>query len=813
MEHSSMYDFTTHLSIQPDSTLGTLITELQHTFSPELRVYKTWKQNRQSTPSTIPRTWQSFSIENPTRFMFLIETAHTIVSRTVLFHSIINSQQPTQRNTTYTIQQINTTIESVFPQLGFKTVYSWWVQHETDKVQVLINDLLSFSSSVCSKNTAHNDFLGELYQHMIDSDTRKQLGSFYTPTDIVDYMISQTQQTNHNTILDPSCGSGRFLTQFMGQWERDKINPIGIDIDPFAVFVSRVRYATQILDKTNTVPDTPIIIPVYQTDTLTQLMDSSPQTALTDYGNTKNTVTVTNSMTVSLPEQHIKSEPKKCYTIYKHVFELIHQTDGTQTVEDFVTHIETHHNIQISSDFYQSISQIKQSTNTLNTESYNQFVDCILGGIAKQFLRYDLIIGNPPYVNIKNIDSNKTATYREQYETTTGRFDLYIPFIEHGLDSLNKNGELLFITSNKFMRTNYGTLLRDKITNSYTINTIIDFGGVNVFADATTMTSIISISNTAPSNDSVVQFTKVINKNACDSYLDVISTDETNGVVHSSLPQSHLVEEEYWKLTSKRERNITETIESASITTLIDECIGIRQGVSSGCDDVFVVSQSTIDKYDLEEELLQELVFGRDVRRWKAKWDGKYAIYPYDSTGSLIDYTAYPNTKAYLEQHRELLEDRYCVREGNASIYEYDGPRHNSVYEGEWSIASPDIASHNNFADTNSYECFKNTVYVLTFDTETNYTKEMLLGVLNSPIVEFIVQQESPQLQGEQRRYKSQYLSHVPLPPVSNELHNLVEKHLQNECSEQDVFECVKELYNVSDTQYDFILQRTERDA
>lgn len=785
------------LHLSPETLFGELLTELQQLFTPSIDHFHEWKQQRQSLPESTPTTWEPFNPSNPTNFLFLVETAHTIVSRTILAKRI-NPDAPNE------ITKINQRIENVFPQLAFDDVYSWWIERTTEQIQTIIGNIFTNISDLS------NDILGHLYQHVIDIETKKRLGSFYTPSDIVEHMMENTRQNGKNKqrIIDPSCGSGRFILPFLQQNDKHErtINPIGIDIDPFAVFVARIRYAETLIQES--VTNTQQIIPIYKTDTLLNLFNNSTQSQLKDYNKQNYAVQISDSKIITLPKNTIKSNPELCYDIYKEVCRISPNSD--KTTSEIIKHIERKYDYSVTGLIKQSVIELISLIVSSSTKIYNRIVNTILGGIAKQFLKYDLVIGNPPYVNIKNITTTKTEKYRDLYDTASGRFDLYVLFIERGLNMLNENGELMFITSNKFMRTSYGKKLRDKITTDYTINSIVNFGGVDVFSTATTMTSIISIYNQPPRTNERIDFTKVIDGDAVDSYNDVIHNTTDDGVVRSVCPQSSFTTN-HWNLASKPVRNITAQINSESVSTLSDECLGIRQGVSSGCDDVFVVTDEIIDENDLEPDIIEPLVFGSDVRRWHVNWSGKYAIYPYTKDGKLVDYDEYPNTKQYLEQHTEELQDRYCVRKGSASIYEYDGPRHNSVYEGTWKIASPDISSHNNFTDTNGFDCFKNTVYVITFDENILYTKEMILGVLNSPIVEFLIDQKSPQLQGKRRRYKSQYLKEIPLPSPSQSLHNTVKNVLDGTVPEQEAFECVKESFGLTDEQYKLILSRTGR--
>ena len=66
---------------------------------------------------------------------------------------------------------------------------------------------------------------------------------------------------------------------------------------------------------------------------------------------------------------------------------------------------------------------------------------------------FDLIVGNPPYVRAKNIDDASKSLLTNWAVTKSGNPDLYIPFFEIGLENINENGTLGYITVNSFYKS------------------------------------------------------------------------------------------------------------------------------------------------------------------------------------------------------------------------------------------------------------------------------------------------------------------------------------------------------------------------
>lgn len=103
---------------------------------------------------------------------------------------------------------------------------------------------------------------------------------------------------------------------------------------------------------------------------------------------------------------------------------------------------------------------------------------------------FDIVIGNPPYVSAMDLKKNlPDSTYKilkSDYESAKGAVDLYIYFFERGLKLLKKNGQLVFITPNRYLSASYGEGLREFLFNNSKINEIIDYSHVRVFKKAST---------------------------------------------------------------------------------------------------------------------------------------------------------------------------------------------------------------------------------------------------------------------------------------------------------------------------------------
>ncbi len=113
--------------------------------------------------------------------------------------------------------------------------------------------------------------------------------------------------------------------------------------------------------------------------------------------------------------------------------------------------------------------------------------------------KFDIIIGNPPYVRSREFSEEETAFINNQFDLVKSGFDLSTLFIEKGLSLLHDKGILGFISSNKFFSASYGKLIRKYLIDTKLINNIINFGS-GVFEDTPVETSIIIIDKKSNNN-------------------------------------------------------------------------------------------------------------------------------------------------------------------------------------------------------------------------------------------------------------------------------------------------------------------------
>lgn len=213
---------------------------------------------------------------------------------------------------------------------------------------------------------------------------------------------------------------------------------------------------------------------------------------------------------------------------------------------------------------------------------------------------FDVIIGNPPYVNANDIKKNSTLSeynyLKSNYVTAKGTVDLYIYFFEKGLNILNANGILSYITPNRFLSASYGTALREHIIFNYKLDAVIDYSDKNVFPDASTYPVITSITQKISNPYSILtgkfdENTKqLISSYFPSTKLSLLDDFILGFLLNDKLPITEKIIEKSISLNKVGKINATSTAKEADdYSVLINEVSGFML-INTGTIDPYVTT-------------------------------------------------------------------------------------------------------------------------------------------------------------------------------------------------------------------------------
>ncbi len=356
---------------------------------------------------------------------------------------------------------------------------------------------------------------------------------------------------------------------------------------------------------------------------------------------------------------------------------------------------------------------------------------------------FDVVIGNPPYVRQELFKEIKPYL-QEHYECYNSIADLYTYFIEKGINLMNKNGLFSFILPNNFMRAKYGKEIREVILDKSNIEFIFDFDDYPVFDDATTYPIIYAFSN--KENDNF--YYSEINKRT--DTLDPINTLEQNKI--QVLKSS--ISDEPWTFNDSRTFEVLEKIKSKSyeLKEFVDN--KIFRGVSTGCNDVFIVDKQQADKF-CNSSVVKKILTGKEVKRYNAKFQDLYLLfltwdYDIDSNNEI---------KAYLFANKDRLNSRPEVKEGRFNwwcLSRY-GSKNSHLLTAP-KIIYPRINNECNFfLDTSGeYSLSDNNFFISS-------GRKDLLSILNSKLIFFYLKNNCSTLQGGYYDFRRPFIEKIPI--------------------------------------------------
>lgn len=377
---------------------------------------------------------------------------------------------------------------------------------------------------------------------------------------------------------------------------------------------------------------------------------------------------------------------------------------------------------------------------------------------------FDIVIGNPPYVEFKNLAAEVKKTLGA-FSTAKGKYDLYIPFLEQAFNISKSKGITTYICPTRFMKRDYGTAMRQYINENICIEQIFDFEDLQVFDKAMTYTGIFMFRKTVVSNyDFVVKKVNGDIKSNKEDFINKV-TDKTR------FYNSALLSNEVWNFSDYAFMSLYINVTNGS-KTLDDICEGIYQGIASGKDDVFFIGNDIITSYNIESGVLHRILKGKDIGPYKIKWSGKYIIYPYDIEGKVYSEDElkfkFPNTFKYLTSRRQDLSGRGYFDKSSKLWFELWNQRKLSRFLPN-KIITLDNASKNSFTlDTNGF-LGTTTVYSLILKEEYSSYIKYVLGILNSTLLDYIHKKNTIPQAGGFFRYQQLFIKGLPIKFGNNE--------------------------------------------
>nr|WP_253909557.1 class I SAM-dependent DNA methyltransferase [Helicobacter pylori] len=285
------------------------------------------------------------------------------------------------------------------------------------------------------------------------------------------------------------------------------------------------------------------------------------------------------------------------------------------------------------------------------------------------FLGFDCIIGNPPYIrqeHIKDIKPLLQKQYQDFYNSTA---DIYTYFFALAFNLLKEKGFNAFITSNKYARAKYGAKLRELLLKKTTIVSYMELNALKVFESATVDTSIMSFIKKDPPKESEFNYYEPTPNDK----------DDLKSARPLSMRQNALSTESFIFADSTL-LDLRDKMESVG-TPLKDWDIQINYGIKTGANEAFIITTEkrgeilnackTQEERKRTEALIKPILRGKDIKRYSYEWAHLWVIATFPSLK--LDIDDYPSLKTYLSQFRPRIDqsgEKDCRKKTNNQWFE-----------------------------------------------------------------------------------------------------------------------------------------------
>ena len=383
---------------------------------------------------------------------------------------------------------------------------------------------------------------------------------------------------------------------------------------------------------------------------------------------------------------------------------------------------------------------------------------------------FDIIIGNPPYVQLQNNGGKLAKLYEGQgFKTFARTGDIYCLFYEKAHQLLKQGGICNFITSNKWMRAGYGQATRKFFLEHTNPLILIDFAGIKVFETATVDVNILLYVKEKPT----------FNTWGCtikDNELKKLSL-----YVRQHGGKTTFSSDESWVILSEIEQRIKAKIEAIG-TPLKEWNISINYGIKTGFNDAFIINgekrAELIAQDPKSAEIIRPILRGRDIKRYGYEFADLYLLFipwhfPLHQRTPEIKGASkeaekafenqYPAIYNHLLQYKEELSNRnkaetgiryewYALQRWGANYWE-DFYKQKIVYQ--------ELTQGSCFyLDKDATFFVSNTGYLITGEN-----LDYLILFLNSKFIEFIFKKfYSVSLGGTGIRWLAQCIENLPIP-------------------------------------------------
>ncbi|GAA7784659.1 class I SAM-dependent DNA methyltransferase [Helicobacter pylori] len=392
------------------------------------------------------------------------------------------------------------------------------------------------------------------------------------------------------------------------------------------------------------------------------------------------------------------------------------------------------------------------------------------------FLGFDCIIGNPPYIRQEQIKDLKPLLEKQYQDFYNSTADIYTYFFALSYHLLKDKGFNAFITSNKYARAKYGAKLRELLLKKTTIVSYMELNALKVFESTTVDTSIMSFIKQTPPKESSF------------NYYEPTPDDKNDLKSARSLPmKQNALSTESFIFANASLLDLRGKMESVG-APLKDWDIQINYGIKTGANEAFIITTEkreeilnackTQEERKRTETLIKPILRGKDIKRYSYEWAHLWVINTHNGyTSNLkfkippIDIEKYPALKSHLDSHWDTIATR---SDQGDTPYHLRNCAYLEDFEKE-KIVYPETSQGAYFIYENSGIFLEKTAFMIVSDA---YNLKLLTALLNSKLITFYFKNFCGGciLGKSGYQYNKHALEKIPIPKITPQNQKLAHK-------------------------------------
>lgn len=447
----------------------------------------------------------------------------------------------------------------------------------------------------------------------------------------------------------------------------------------------------------------------------------------------------------------------------------------------------------ISVKYPQIISDHEQLLRT-NAFDYNS-----IDGFSKIFSDiggFDYIVGNPPYVEVKNYNVEYPFMHqyiKDEYDTTkNGKIDLAVAFIERAISILNDSGKLGLIVQRRFFKTDYGKKIREYISSNNLLSQVIEFETSKIFPNRVTYIATLILDKAAPSNISFLKIDSELEK--IPSVLREIQSFENDNTNFSIIPSSGLNQNPW---------NFEDTDLLAIKTLLLDshgklgDFANVRVGIQVLWDRAYHIKVISINdngtltgNTHLENDITIELGACRPLMVNEKFYPfckdetTTYVIFPYhveNEKSEIIPFNkfnkTYPLAGAYLEKHKATISNNVETFEGENWHLFTRANNHQRTYP---KVLLP-MTANDTFATVTQNPlnyCDNANMFFIDIPDKSESSLFGISGIVNSTLFSVLARSIALSQKNGYFKFNKQFIEPIPFPKKNFINNNVLVKEI-----------------------------------